>query len=145
LRAQFIKRLVGEFQWEAFCEFPFSPRFTLVGQNGMTPTHPAFRHTAILKPGAVDLALLRRIHAGGVALALDASVAEGMRAAQAAVQNIVDSDKVVYGINTGFGKLATTRIGNDHLAELQRNLVLSHSAGIGEPLAPAVVRLVLAT
>jgi histidine ammonia-lyase len=113
--------------------------------DGMTPTDPAFRNTAVLKPGAVDLALLRRIHAGGVALALDASVDAGMRAAQAAVQNIVDSDAVVYGINTGFGKLASSRIGNDHLAELQRNLVLSHSAGTGEPLAPAIVRLVLAT
>jgi histidine ammonia-lyase len=111
----------------------------------MTATDPVFRNTAVLKPGAVDLALLRSIHAGGVALALDASVAEGVRAAQAAVQHIVDSDTVVYGINTGFGRLASSRIGNDHLAELQRNLVLSHSAGTGEPLAPAIVRLVLAT
>src|SRR5580704_750878 len=111
----------------------------------MTPTNPAFRTTAVLKPGAVDLPLLRRIHAGGVALSLDPSVAEGMRAAEATVQDIVDNDKVVYGINTGFGKLASTRISSDHLAELQRNLVLSHSVGTGESLSPAVVRLVLAT
>jgi len=110
-----------------------------------SPGNPAFPNTAVLKPGAVDLALLRRIHAGGITLSLDPLVTEGMRAAQAAVQAIVDSDKVVYGINTGFGKLASTRISNDHLAELQRNLVLSHSVGTGEPLAPAVVRLVLAT
>jgi histidine ammonia-lyase len=109
------------------------------------PANPAFHDTAILKPGAVDLALLRRIHAGGMALALDPSVTEGMRAAQAAVQDIVDGDKVVYGINTGFGRLASTRISNDHLAELQRNLVLSHSVGTGDPLPPAIVRLVLAT
>ena len=100
----------------------------------------------LLLPGHVDLALLRRIHAGcDITLALDPSTAHGMAAAQAAVQRIVDNDEVVYGINTGFGKLASTRIGNDHLAELQRNLVLSHSVGTGEPLAPAVVRLVLAT
>jgi histidine ammonia-lyase len=68
-----------------------------------------------------------------------------MRAAQAAVQSIIDSDKVVYGINTGFGKLASTRISNDHLTQLQRNLVLSHSVGTGELLAASVVRLVLAT
>jgi histidine ammonia-lyase len=61
------------------------------------------------------------------------------------VQAIVDNDQVVYGINTGFGKLASTRIANDHLAELQRNLVLSHCVGTGEPLAAPVVRLVLAT
>lgn len=102
-------------------------------------------NTLVLTPGQVDLALLRRIHAGGLQLALDPSVTAGMLAAQAAVQHIVDNDEVVYGINTGFGKLASTRIGNDHLAELQRNLVLSHSVGTGEPLAPAVVRLILAT
>ncbi|MDM0111622.1 histidine ammonia-lyase [Variovorax sp. J22R133] len=101
--------------------------------------------TITLTPGKVDLALLRRIHAGGVTLALDPSTLPGMTAAQAAVQHIVDNDEVVYGINTGFGKLASTRIGNDHLAELQRNLVLSHSVGTGTPLDSAVVRLVLAT
>jgi len=98
-----------------------------------------------LTPGAVDLPLLRAIHVGGVTLALDPSTAAGMRASQEAVQRIVDNDEVVYGINTGFGKLASTRIGNDHLAELQRNLVLSHSVGTGESLAAPVVRLVLAT
>ncbi|RYZ09303.1 MAG: histidine ammonia-lyase [Comamonadaceae bacterium] len=110
-------------------------------------THPneASSDALVLTPGAVDLAMLRRIHAGGVSLALDASVGAGMAAARAAVQHIVANDQVVYGINTGFGKLASTRIGNDHLAELQRNLVLSHSVGTGEPLDPAVVRLVLAT
>lgn len=99
----------------------------------------------VLTPAAVDLPLLRAIHAGGVALSLDPSTAAGMLAAQAAVQHIVDNDQVVYGINTGFGKLASTRIGNDHLAELQRNLVLSHSVGTGAPLDASVVRLVLAT
>jgi len=101
--------------------------------------------TVTLIPGQVDLALLRRIHAGGITLQLAASTAEGMQAAQAAVQRIVDHDEVVYGINTGFGKLASTKIGSDHLAELQRNLVLSHSVGTGVPLDAAVVRLVLAT
>ena len=99
----------------------------------------------MLMPGQVDLALLRRIHAGGLTLSLDASTVTGMLAAQAAVQRIVDNDEVVYGINTGFGKLASTRIGHEHLAELQRNLVLSHSVGTGEPLGAEVVRLVLAT
>ena len=111
----------------------------------MTSATPAFRNAIVLKPGAVDLALLRRIHAGGVVLSLDSAAVEGMRAAQAVVHDIVDSGEVVYGINTGFGRLASTRISNLHLAELQRNLVLSHSVGTGEPLSPAVVRLVLAT
>ena len=84
--------------------------------------------TVELTPGQVDLALLRRIHAGGLRLTLDPSVQAGLRAAQAAVQHIVDNDEVVYGINTGFGKLASTRIGNDHLAELQRNLCLLYTS-----------------
>ena len=99
----------------------------------------------MLTPGAVDLAMLRQIQAGGVHLALDPSVRDGMARSQAAVQHIVNSDEVVYGINTGFGKLASTRIPGHQLAELQRNLVLSHSVGTGEPLAAPVVRLVLAT
>jgi histidine ammonia-lyase len=98
-----------------------------------------------LQPGAVNLGMLRRIQAGGLRLALDPSVRPAMARAQAVVQSIVDNDEVVYGINTGFGKLASTRIANNHLADLQRNLVLSHCVGTGEALAAPVVRLVLAT
>ena len=98
-----------------------------------------------LVPGAVTLAELRRIHAGGVTLQLDSSALAGMQAAQAVVQRIVDEDQVVYGINTGFGKLASTKIAHDRLAELQRNLVLSHSVGTGDALPDGVVRLILAT
>ena len=53
-------------------------------------------------------------------------------------------DAPVYGVNTGFGKLASTRIGADDLAQLQLNLIRSHSVGVGEPLAAPVVRLMLA-
>ena len=107
-----------------------------------TGAHPA---ELVLTPGQVDLPLLRRIQAGGVRLSLDPSVRGPMAESQAVVQRILDNDEVVYGINTGFGKLATTRIAANHLADLQRNLVLSHSVGTGEPLAAPVVRLVLAT
>lgn len=101
--------------------------------------------TLELHPGAVSLAELRRIHAGGVALSLDPGARAGIAAAQATVDRIVADGAVVYGINTGFGKLAQTTIPHERLAELQRNLVLSHSVGTGAPLADAVVRLVLAT
>ena len=77
-----------------------------------------------LRPGQVTLAHLRAIQSGGV-LSMAASAYEAMRAAQAHVQHIVDEDQVVYGINTGFGKLASTKIAHDRLAELQRNLVLA--------------------
>ena len=102
------------------------------------PTHK-------LLPGRVDLASLRRIHAGAVRLELAPEARPGLLAARAAVQRILDEGAVAYGINTGFGKLAQTIIPPERLAELQRNLVLSHSVGTGEPLAAGVVRLVLAT
>ncbi len=111
----------------------------------MNPSVTGQSQSLQLHPGRVSLRELRRIHAGSVQLDLDPTVRAGLLRAQQAVRQIVENDKVVYGINTGFGKLASTRIANDHLAELQRNLVLSHSVGTGEPLARSVVRLVLAT
>ncbi|MBS0389655.1 MAG: histidine ammonia-lyase [Proteobacteria bacterium] len=114
-----------------------------------TITTSGVAHTAdtalTLSAGRVGLDQLLAIAQGGVRLAMDAQAHEGMRAALATVQAIVDEDQVVYGINTGFGKLASTKIAHDHLAELQRNLVLSHSVGTGEPLPDPVVRMVLAT
>ena len=112
------------------------------------PAHPVpvpGDSVLMLDPGRVGLAQLRSIHAGGVSLQLHAGARQALLAAQAAVQRIVDGGEVVYGINTGFGKLASTQIPRARLAELQRNLVLSHSVGTGQPLPAAVVRLVLAT
>ena len=106
---------------------------------------PTSLSTLVLRPGRVTLAELRQILAGGVRLELDAAAVQGMAASLAVVQRIVDEDAVVYGINTGFGKLASTKIAHDRLAELQRNLVLSHSVGTGEPLPADVVRVILAT
>jgi len=98
-----------------------------------------------LHPGELTLAQLRRIQVGGVQLSMAQTAYAAMRKAEAHVQHIVDEDQVVYGINTGFGKLASTKIAHERLAELQRNLVLSHSVGTGDPLPDHVVRLVLAT
>ena len=98
-----------------------------------------------LLPGHVSLAALRSIYAAPVQLSLDPSARALMQASLATVQRIVDEDQVVYGINTGFGKLASTKIAHERLAELQRNLVLSHSVGTGEALPDGVVRLILAT
>ena len=98
-----------------------------------------------LQPGQVDLATLRKIYQGNVRLELAESARAGIIASQQTVQNIVEQGRVVYGINTGFGKLAQTMIPADRLAELQRNLVLSHSVGIGKDLPDDVVRLVMAT
>src|SRR4051812_12370613 len=63
--------------------------------------------------------------------------------AAASVERIVASGETVYGVNTGFGLLANTRIPDDRLAELQNNLILSHSAGLGDPLPRHVTRLMI--
>src|SRR3954451_16323277 len=60
-----------------------------------------------------------------------------------AVERIVAGGETVYGVNTGFGILANTRIPDERLAELQRNLILSHSAGLGDPLPRHVTRLMI--
>ncbi len=67
-----------------------------------------------------------------------------MRPRLALVDKIVRAGDAAYGINTGFGLLAQTRIPTEQLALLQRNLLLSHAAGVGEPLPDPVVRLILA-
>ena len=64
--------------------------------------------------------------------------------AAAVVAAIVAKGEPVYGINTGFGKLANMRIADSDLETLQRNLVLSHAAGVGEPMPAAIVRLMMA-
>lgn len=98
-----------------------------------------------LQPGQVDLSTLRKIYQGNVRIELADSARAKVLASQEVVQQIVEQGRVVYGINTGFGKLAQTMIPAERLAELQRNLVLSHSVGIGEDLPDNVVRLVMAT
>jgi len=96
-----------------------------------------------LQPGAVTLEQLRAVWSGAnIPLSRDAWAA--IDASSAAIGRIVASGRTVYGVNTGFGLLAQTRIPHDRLAELQRNLILSHSCGLGEALAPPVVRLVIA-
>ena len=97
-----------------------------------------------LVPGHVTLADLRRVHRGGDLLAVDPAARPRVDAARDAVQAIVREGRVVYGVNTGFGKLARTTIPPARLAELQTNLVLSHSAGTGPLLAEPIVRLVIA-
>src|SRR5512139_1472099 len=98
---------------------------------------------ALLVPGQLDLALLAQAAAGPMRLAIDGNAKPAIAASVRAVQALVARHDPVYGINTGFGKLAQTRIADEQLAQLQRNLVLSHSAGVGAPLAAPVVRLML--
>jgi histidine ammonia-lyase len=66
-----------------------------------------------------------------------------MKASRRVVESVVGRGETAYGINTGFGKLAEMRIPVEELAALQRNLVRSHAAGVGEPLAKSEVRAML--
>lgn len=101
--------------------------------------------TVVLRPGALSLGDLQAVHAGGVGLALDPAVLPAVKASAEVVRRAAHGDAPVYGVNTGFGKLASTRISESDLATLQLNLIRSHCVGVGEPLAPPVVRLMLAT
>ncbi|MGA0599236.1 histidine ammonia-lyase [Caulobacter sp. KR2-114] len=97
----------------------------------------------VLRPGEVTLAQWRQIYRGdAVALHADAwpKIARGAEA----VGRILARGEPVYGINTGFGKLASVRIGEADLETLQRNIVLSHAAGVGAPSPIPVVRLMIA-
>jgi histidine ammonia-lyase len=100
--------------------------------------------TLQLRPGQASFADLRRILAGPVRGELPREAHERILAGHAAVTSIVDQDRTAYGINTGFGLLANTRIGAADLEKLQKNLILSHCTGVGAPLDRDVTRLVLA-
>ena len=100
--------------------------------------------TLTLTPGKITLPQLRRIAAGGVAVALDDACRAGIDTAAAMIDRIVAEDQTVYGVSTGFGILAKERIPRADLALLQRNLVLSHCTGVGDALPDDVIRLVLA-
>jgi histidine ammonia-lyase len=97
-----------------------------------------------LRPGQLTLGDLRRIARGDAGLALDPASRPAVDAAEKVISDICAGERAVYGVNTGFGKLAQTRIPGDQLHQLQRNLVLSHAAGVGEPLPASTVRMVLA-
>jgi histidine ammonia-lyase len=97
----------------------------------------------VLKPGDVTLAEWRAVHEGAP-VRLDPACAPIVAESAAAVERILARGEPVYGINTGFGKLASVRIAAEDLATLQRNIVLSHAAGVGESSPAPVIRLMLA-
>lgn len=97
-----------------------------------------------ITPGAVTLHTLETIYRGTGSLCLDPSARAGVEEAARMVAAAAAGDEPVYGVNTGFGKLASTRIAPADTAQLQRNLILSHCCGVGEPLAADKVRLMMA-
>jgi len=101
--------------------------------------------TLVIHPGALTLSELRGIWLEAGAITLDPAAYPTIEASAATIHRIVERGDAAYGINTGFGKLAKTRIPDEQLETLQRNLILSHSVGTGELMDDAVVRLIMIT
>ncbi|MDE9462513.1 histidine ammonia-lyase [Xenorhabdus bovienii] len=97
----------------------------------------------IIHPGKMTLEELRYIYQHPVQITLDEQCFPAIERSVDCVNRIINENRTAYGINTGFGLLASTRIAERDLEELQRSLVLSHAAGVGEPLPDEIVRLIM--
>ena len=96
-----------------------------------------------LTPGTVDLVTLEVLYREKGSAKLDQACHPAMEKAAATLSEAARGDVSVYGVNTGFGKLANTKIAPDDVATLQRNLILSHCSGVGEPFDEATTRLIM--
>lgn len=96
-----------------------------------------------LVPGELTLADLRRIYNEPVTLSLHKDAYEKIKAGRKVVEDVVAEGKVIYGINTGFGKLAKEQVSTEQLEKLQENLILSHCTGTGYILYENVTRLIM--
>lgn len=97
----------------------------------------------ILTPGSTTLLDLEGLRSQGHRFRLDRAAKPAVDAAAALVAKAANGDEAVYGVNTGFGKLATVRIAPEDTSTLQRNLIRSHCAGVGTPTEPQVVRAMM--
>lgn len=99
--------------------------------------------TMTLTPGAVTLSDLSRVFHDKLAITLDPSCRDAVETAAARIAQAAAGDVPVYGVNTGFGKLASIKIEGKDTATLQRNLILSHCCGVGAPISRAHARLIM--
>jgi histidine ammonia-lyase len=99
--------------------------------------------TIEIAPGAVPLGVWRRILREGQEIRFGSDARAAVANGHAAVNALIATGRPIYAVNTGFGKLASVRIESADLVQLQRNLILSHSAGTGESLSDDLVRLIL--
>ena len=97
-----------------------------------------------LTPGATPLAQLETLWRDGLPARLDPATAGPIAAAAAQVRRAAEGGAAIYGVNTGFGKLASVKIAPADTATLQRNLILSHACGVGEALDIPTTRLMMA-
>ncbi|WP_417691243.1 histidine ammonia-lyase [Roseibium sp.] len=105
-------------------------------------TAPA--NALVLTPGKVTLDALERIYREGLAVTIDRAARPAIDAAAERVRQAAMGNEAVYGVNTGFGKLASVKIAAEDTETLQRNLILSHCCGVGDDMEPAAVRLMMA-
>ena len=97
-----------------------------------------------LLAGSTDLDTLETLYRQAETFQLDPAAYENVERSSNVLNERIKEDAAIYGVNTGFGKLASIRIDNENLVNLQRNLVRSHSAGFGDPLPENIVRLIVA-
>jgi histidine ammonia-lyase len=97
----------------------------------------------ILIPGTTRLDQLERIWRQEAPSQLDASARPGIEAAHQIIRNAAAGNAAVYGVNTGFGKLASLKIAPEDTETLQKNLILSHCCGVGDPMPRATARLMM--
>lgn len=104
---------------------------------------PKLETAESVTPGRATLVALERVFRGG-SFNVKRSCKSKVDKAAKIVATAALGSKPIYGVNTGFGKLASVRIAPEDTAQLQRNLILSHCAGVGDPTEPDVVRLMMA-
>ena len=97
----------------------------------------------MLTPSSVTLSALRSVHVTAQPIRLARNARDAVEASARQVAQAAAGEHAVYGVNTGFGKLATVKIAPSDTAALQRNLILSHSSGVGPPTPPDIVRLMM--
>ena len=100
--------------------------------------------TLTLTPGAVTLDHLAQIYWSEAAVRLDPACHPDIERAHARIARAVAGTDAVYGVNTGFGKLASVKIASEDTAALQRNLILSHCCGVGPAIPRRIARLLMA-
>lgn len=98
----------------------------------------------VVSPGEVRLTELESIYRDNLSVQVDRSAEPAIRLAAERVAKAAQGDEAVYGVNTGFGKLASVKIAAEDTETLQRNLILSHCCGVGDPLDAATTRLMMA-
>ena len=96
-----------------------------------------------IQPGKMTLAQARQVFQSPVTVSLPSSADEAIQKSVDCVNRVVEENRTVYGINTGFGLLAQTRIADEDLEALQRSLVLSHATGVGAAMDDSLVRLIM--